>query len=368
MIGPPSPRTSMPTCPRGTAVWRTRRWGRRAHRRRSGSGFTSGLCDAAPMRWSDDCVQLCLMVPRRRRSRASSRHCCSDPCTRGCASSSALGPQGAASPCVGSARSSCSWPRWTSRRDCEPFPASGRARALEGLVSDGLLLSVPHNYSDRLLEPANVLEGRHDLARRPPGRRPSWNSGPGRPGRPRASPGRCTWASGRSRRASTASWRPPARSAYLRRVRLRHGPRRARPRRRGCHHGAPAVATGLGFLHLGRFTAAYREAFGENPSGHPSSRRDRRVVTVAVEATVRRRTVAAGSRRRRRPLTWVGDSRSRDHDRSARHASRQAPEDVPLAWGDRLLPEAPALNRGRHSAKAAAGQVGTASTCSARCR
>lgn len=36
----------------------------------------------------------------------------------------------------------------------------------------------------------------------------------------------------------------------------------------------------------------------------------------------------------------------------------QAPEDVPLAWGDRLLPEAPALNRGRHSAKAAAGQVG----------
>ena len=36
----------------------------------------------------------------------------------------------------------------------------------------------------------------------------------------------------------------------------------------------------------------------------------------------------------------------------------QAPEDVPLAWGDRLLPEAPALNRARHSAKAAAGQVG----------
>ncbi len=42
--------------------------------------------------------------------------------------------------------------------------------------------------------------------------------------------------------------------------------------------------------------------------------------------------------------------------RATPHA--QAPEDVPLAWGDRLLPEAPALNRGRHSAKAAAGQVG----------
>ena len=53
--------------------------------------------------------------------------------------------------------------------------------------------------------------------------------------------------------------------AYLRRVRLRH----ARDALVHADAGATtvrSVATGLGFLHLGRFTAAYREAFGENPS------------------------------------------------------------------------------------------------------
>lgn len=56
---------------------------------------------------------------------------------------------------------------------------------------------------------------------------------------------------------------PP--TAYLRDVRLR----RAREALTAADRDATtvrAVAVGVGLLHLGRFAAAYREAFGETPS------------------------------------------------------------------------------------------------------
>jgi transcriptional regulator GlxA family with amidase domain len=52
---------------------------------------------------------------------------------------------------------------------------------------------------------------------------------------------------------------------YLRQIRLR----RAREALRAAHRDATtvrAVAVGLGILHMGRFAAAYRAAFGESPS------------------------------------------------------------------------------------------------------
>jgi transcriptional regulator GlxA family with amidase domain len=52
---------------------------------------------------------------------------------------------------------------------------------------------------------------------------------------------------------------------YLRQIRLR----RAREELRAAQREATtvrAVAVGLGILHMGRFAAAYREAFGESPS------------------------------------------------------------------------------------------------------
>ena len=52
---------------------------------------------------------------------------------------------------------------------------------------------------------------------------------------------------------------------YPRQVRLR----RAREALQAADRGATtarAVATGLGLVHMGRFAAAYREAFGESPS------------------------------------------------------------------------------------------------------
>ncbi len=52
---------------------------------------------------------------------------------------------------------------------------------------------------------------------------------------------------------------------YLRQVRLR----RAREALKAADPDATtvrAVAVGLGILHLSRFAAAYREAFGETPS------------------------------------------------------------------------------------------------------
>ena len=53
--------------------------------------------------------------------------------------------------------------------------------------------------------------------------------------------------------------------AYLKRVRLRHAHQALRASYPEITTVA-AVARELGFLHLGRFAAVYRKAFGESPS------------------------------------------------------------------------------------------------------
>ena len=141
------------------------------------------------------------------------------------------------------------------------FPAAGRH--MEGLVLDGLLLGLPHNYSDRLLEPPTASRGdttsravhqAADLMEQRPGE--AWTT-------TRLAGavhlGVRTLQEGFNRELETSPM------AYLRRVRLRH------VRNALVHADAGAttvrsVATELGFLHMGRFTAAYRGAFGENPS------------------------------------------------------------------------------------------------------
>ena len=132
-------------------------------------------------------------------------------------------------------------------------------RHLEGLVLDGLLLGQPHSHSDAATRDGPV--GLGAAIRR------AVELIEERPSEP--------WTTVRlaaevhlSVRALQAGFRrdlatPPM--TYLRQVRLR----RAREALQAADRDATtvrAVAVGLGILHMGRFAAAYREAFGETPS------------------------------------------------------------------------------------------------------
>jgi transcriptional regulator GlxA family with amidase domain len=132
-------------------------------------------------------------------------------------------------------------------------------RHIEGLVLDGLLLGQPHNHSD--------------IATRP-GR-----GGPGaairraveiveeRPGEPWSTVRLATEVhlsvralqEGFSRDLGT----PPM--TYLRQVRLRRAYEALRNSMRDTTT-VRVVAISLGLMHMGRFAAAYRDAFGESPS------------------------------------------------------------------------------------------------------
>jgi len=132
-------------------------------------------------------------------------------------------------------------------------------RHLEGLVLDGLLLGQPHSHSDAAIRDRPVRLGaaiRHavELIEE-------------RPSEP--------WTTVRlatevhlSVRALQEGFRRDLATTpmtYLREIRLR----RAREALQAADRGATtvgAVAVGLGFLHMGRFAAAYRDAFGESPS------------------------------------------------------------------------------------------------------
>jgi AraC-like DNA-binding protein len=136
------------------------------------------------------------------------------------------------------------------------FPTVGRH--LEGLVLDGLLLGHQHNYSELLDRPAP--------AARTPIRR-AVELVEAKPEQPWTTVGLAQQVH-LSVRALQEGFRrehdlPPM--AYVREVRLRRAHRmllEADP----VSIQVQDVAAHLGFLHLGRFSATYRDRFGENPS------------------------------------------------------------------------------------------------------
>ncbi len=132
-------------------------------------------------------------------------------------------------------------------------------RHIEGLVLDALLLGQPHSHSDLTtgtgpVRLSAVIRRAVELVE-------------DRPAEP--------WTTLRlaaevhlSVRALQEGFQrelgtPPM--TYLRQVRLRRA-RAALQEADSDHTTVRAVAVGLGILHLGRFAAAYREAFGETPS------------------------------------------------------------------------------------------------------
>jgi transcriptional regulator GlxA family with amidase domain len=140
------------------------------------------------------------------------------------------------------------------------------ARHLEGLVIDGLLLTQPHNYHDllhRMAAPggAGAIARAAELMEELPGE--SWTVV------------RLAQEVHLSVRALQYGFgrdygMPPM--AYLRRVRLRRA-REALLASSAEITTVQAIAADCGFFHMGRFAAAYREAFGEPPSATLARRR-----------------------------------------------------------------------------------------------
>ena len=132
-------------------------------------------------------------------------------------------------------------------------------RHVEGLVLDGLLLGQPHNHSDAALHDGPVrLNAAIKKAVELIEERPSepWTTV------------RLAGQVHLSVRALQEGFRRDLATTpmtFLRQVRLR----RARVALQQADSGVTtvgAIATDLGILHLGRFAAAYRRAFGETPS------------------------------------------------------------------------------------------------------
>jgi AraC-like DNA-binding protein len=220
-----------------------------------GEGLLFSPGAPAEMSWSADCEQLCLMIPRAGLEAELER---------------LLGRSLRGRLVFDFAANLQSAPgrRWRSVLDLvadeldQPTDVTRNplvARQVEGLVLDGLLLSQSHSHSDATagdgrVGPAAAIRRAVELIEESP-------SDP--------------WTTVRlasevhlSVRALQAGFSrdldaPPM--TYLRQVRLR----RAHEVLTAAEHGATtvrAVALGLGILHLGRFAAAYRDAFGETPS------------------------------------------------------------------------------------------------------
>jgi AraC-like DNA-binding protein len=220
-----------------------------------GEGLVFSPGAPAEISWSADCEQLCLMIPRA--------------CLEG-ELEQLIGRSIRGRLAFGFAAdlSSPAGRRWQTVLSLlvdelnHPTNVGRNAhigRHIEGLVLDGLLLSQPHSHSE-----AAIGDGSGRLG---PAIRRAVELIEERPAEP--------WTTVRlatevhlSVRALQEGFRrdlatPPM--TYLREVRLR----RAREALRAADRDATtvgAVASGFGILHMGRFAAAYREAFGETPS------------------------------------------------------------------------------------------------------
>jgi AraC-like DNA-binding protein len=220
-----------------------------------GQGLVFSPGEPAEMSWTADCEQLCLMIPRA----------CLEAELERLLGRSLRAPL---SFDFGTDLQSQLGRRWGTvlglladelghPTDIGRNPQVGRH--LEGLVVDGLLLGQRHSHSDavtRLGPPGSSTAIRNavDLLEE-------------RPSEP--------WTTARlaaevhlSPRALQAGFRrdlatPPM--VYLRQVRLRRAHQALAEADRDVTT-VRAVAAGLGILHMGRFAAAYRDAFGETPS------------------------------------------------------------------------------------------------------
>lgn len=223
---------------------------------RPGEGLVFSPGAPATMAWSADCEQLCLMVPQAGLE-AELEQLLGRPLRgRLVFDFAAAGPN---SP-IGR--------RWRTVLDLlvdeldQPTDVARNplvGRHLEGLVLDGLLLGQPHSHSDGVIGQRQVRMGtslKHAVEVLEE-----------RPSEP--------WTTVRlaaevhlSVRALQERFRRDldmSPMTYLRQVRLR----RAREALLVADRDTTtvhAVAFGLGMLHMGRFAAAYRRAFGESPS------------------------------------------------------------------------------------------------------
>ena len=237
--------------------------GRAASRSGTGEQVTTGPGEGlvfspgapADISWSADCEQLCLMIPRARLE----------------AELELLLGRSVAGRLVFDFAADLSTPftrRWWTVLNLlvdeldHPTEMSRNAhtgRHVEALVLDGLLLGLRHSHSDAALvtRPAGMgtaIRRAVEMIQE-------------QPAKPWTTVGLAAEVH-LSVRALQEGFRrdlatPPM--AYLRQVRLR----RAREALQLADRGATtvrAVAVGLGILHMGRFAAAYREAFGESPS------------------------------------------------------------------------------------------------------
>jgi AraC-like DNA-binding protein len=209
----------------------------------------------AHMHWSAECSQLCLMVPRASLETAL-EELLGRSVVRPLQFDFAMNLRGP----VGR-----SWIDTLQlvARDLEEGPGllthPRTGRHVQSLLLDGLLLGQPHGYSEEIAgrtRPgsratiARAVDLINDRAEEP------WST---------TSLAREVHVSVRALQEGFKRdvGRPPMR--YLRDVRLR----RVHSVLRGAVPGSTtveAVATRWGFLHMGRFAAAYRAAFGESPS------------------------------------------------------------------------------------------------------
>jgi AraC-like DNA-binding protein len=209
----------------------------------------------ADISWSEDCAQLCLMVPRETLEDELERllgRSLGDPLSFEFSMDlrSELGRLW--QPALQLVHGTLAGPS-----DLAALPLA--ARHIESVVLDGLLIGQPHNYTEQLSRSGSAgttgaVSRAAALLEERPGE--PWNSV------------RLAQAVHLSVRALQEGFKrefdvPPM--AYLRQLRLR----RVREALLEADHESTTVrsiATRFGFLHMSRFASTYRQTFGETPS------------------------------------------------------------------------------------------------------
>jgi AraC-like DNA-binding protein len=210
--------------------------------------------EPAEIRWSPDCTQLCLMIPRVGLEAELERLL-----GRSVRSRLRFEFGGVPRNVPGQLRTVLDLVVTELDQPSGLATSHVAGRHVEGLLLDGLLLGQPHNYSDAAFgiprsTPSRIIKRALELIEE-------------RPGEPWTTVGLATelHLSVRALQAGFKRELGMAPMAHLRMVRLRRAHaalRDATP----AETTVQAVAIGLGLLHQGRFAVNYRAAFGESPS------------------------------------------------------------------------------------------------------